>query len=81
MFGVVCVVLECVNVLCSCTCHVLQHIYMHMLNVQVRVWITDLIEQGWMDRRMCCVVIDHAVCIVLNNNNNNNVQVIDVDVR
>ena len=76
MFGVVCVVLECVNVLCSCTCHVLQHIY--MLNVQVRVWITDLIEQGWMDRRMCCVVIDRAVCIVLNNNN---VQVIDVDVR
>ena len=65
-------VLECVNVLCSCTCHVLQ------LNVQVRVWITDLIEQGWMDRRMCCVVIDRAVCIVLNNNN---VQVIDVDVR
>ena len=52
-----------------------------MLNVQVRVWITDLIEQGWMDRRMCCVVIDRAVCIVLNNNNNNNVQVIDVDVR
>ena len=49
-----------------------------MLNVQVRVWIADLIEQGWMDRRMCCVVIDRAVCIVLNNNN---VQVIDVDVR
>ena len=49
-----------------------------MLNVQVRVWITDLIEQGWMDRRMCCAVIDRAVCIVLNNNN---VQVIDVDVR
>ena len=54
----------------------LQHIY--ILNVQVRVWITDLIEQGWMDRRMCCVVIDRAVCIVLNDNN---VQVIDVDVR
>ena len=55
----------------------MQHIY--MLNVQVRVWITDLIEQGWMDRRMCCVVIDRAVCIVFNLNNN--VQVIGVDVR
>ena len=70
MFGVVCV--------CPRMCEraMLMHIY--MLNVQVRVWITDLIEQGWMDRRMCCVVIDRAVCIVLNNNN---VQVIDVDVR
>ena len=78
MFGVVCVVLKCVNVLGSCTCHVLQHISLYMLNVQVRVWITDLIEQGWMDRRMCCVVIDRAVCIVFNDNN---VQVIGVDVR
>ena len=53
----------------------LQH--MHMLNVQVRVWMIDLIEQGWIDWRMCCVVIDRAVCIVFNNNN---VQVIGVDV-
>ena len=66
MFGVVCVCPRmCERAMLMHMSCAAAHIYAE-LDVQVRVWITDLIEQGWMDRWVFRLVIDRAACIVFN---------------